>query len=100
MSPRPMEGMSLLTKPFLDDDEDVATVQEFAAAGARTGAALGARRGPVGAGVGAGLGSAAGYLVGYGVTGVAPGRDRRDRGATAAESADDGPVTITVTAED
>lgn len=67
-----MSGSSLLTKPLLDDDEDVSQVQEFAAAGARTGASLGAPGGPVGAGVGAGLGSAAGYLVGYAITGVDP----------------------------
>ncbi|MFB6298617.1 MAG: hypothetical protein ABEH56_08875 [Salinirussus sp.] len=63
---------SLLAKPLLDDDEDVRTVQQFAAAGARTGASLGSRGGPVGAGVGAGMGSAVGYLVGYGAVGVDP----------------------------
>jgi phage tail tape-measure protein len=88
--------MDLLTRPFLDDDEDVATVQEFAAAGARTGASLGARTGPVGAGVGAGFGGAVGYFVGYGVTGVAPGAGSQHRQP---DAPDDDPVTITVTDE-
>lgn len=79
---------SLLTKPLLDDDDDVSQVQEFAAAGARTGASLGAPGGPVGAGVGAGLGSAAGYLAGYALTGVDPA-ERIGPDGTSRETNDD-----------
>ncbi|MFB6256595.1 MAG: hypothetical protein ABEH58_07730 [Haloplanus sp.] len=103
-----MSDPSLLLAPFLDDDEDVRLVQQYASAGARTGAKMGAAAGPVGAGVGAGFGGAAGFLIGYGVTGVDPS-DRRageggdghgapdgyDDGGT--RDVDDGPVTIAVT---
>jgi hypothetical protein len=96
--------MGLVTDLFLDEDRDVARVQKFAAAGARTGASVGSRAGPVGAGVGAGFGGATGFLLGVGFTGVDP-TDRRDGGRTGS-SADaggsgdrGGPVTISVTDE-
>ena len=72
---------NFIAKALRDDDQ--ATVQKLAAAGAETGAVVGARAGPVGAGIGAGFGGATGFILGVGAARATPdvlpdgGTDRR-----------------------